>query len=122
VITAAQAQSYLDQALGVGVPAFLVELAITKVATAEAAMDAAGYSETDKTLIQLIAVTLIASLGAPRRITSQHAPSGASRSFQYGKGDLTALYRLLASLDTAGTVTGLVPPDPATSTLFMVVC
>lgn len=121
MITSAQAQQYLDQALGVGVPSFLVDLAITMVAEAEPAMDAAGYSETTKTLIQLVAVSLIAALGAPRRITSQHAPSGASRSFQYGAGDLRALYRLLASLDTAGTVTALVPPDPSGATLFMVV-
>jgi hypothetical protein len=122
VITSTQASQYLDQALGVGVPVFIVEAAVAKVATAEAAMDAAGYSAVDKVLIQSMAVALIASAGAPRRIQSQGAPSGASRSFKNFDESLTALRRALAALDTEGIITDLVGPDPAAfGTLFMVV-
>lgn len=121
MITSTQAQQYLDGALGVGVPAFLVEAAVAKVAAAEADMIEAGYSEPDQVLIQCMAVALIASAGNPRRIASQGAASGASRSFKNHDGDLSALRRALAALDTAGTVTALVGPDPATATLFMVV-
>lgn len=121
MITVTQASQYLDQALGVSVPEFIVEAAVTKVATAEAAMDEAGYSAVDKVLIQSMAVALIASAGAPRRIQSQGAPSGASRSFKNFDNTLTALRRSLAALDTAGTVTDLVGIDPAGATLFMVV-
>lgn len=121
MITATQATQYLDQALGVGVPAFMVEAAVAKVATAEAAMDEAGYSEADKTLVQCMAVAIIAAAGSPRRIASQGAPSGASRSFKNPDGDLSALRRSLASVDTAGTVTDLIGPDPSAATLFMVV-
>lgn len=119
MITSAQAKQYLDQALGVGVPDFLVDAAVAKVATAEAAM--ADYSAPDQILIQCMAVAIIAASGAPRRISNQGAPSGASRGFKYFDKDLSALRRALAALDTAGTVSELVGPDPAAATLFMVV-
>lgn len=121
MITSTQAQQYLDQALGVGVPSFLVDVAVAKVATAEQAMIDAGYGVPDQTLIQIYAVAIIAGTAA-RQITSQTAPSGASRSFKNPDGALTALRRELAALDTAGTVTALVGPDPATATMLMVVC
>ncbi len=121
MITTTQAQQYLDQSLGISVPGFLVDAAVAKVATAEAAMVSAGYSAADQTLVQCMAVALIAAAGAPRRIASQGAPSGASRSFKNPDGDLSALRRSLLALDTAGTVTALIGPDPATATMFMVV-
>jgi hypothetical protein len=121
MITSTQATQYLDQALGVGVPSFLVDAAVAKVASAEAAMAAAGYSEYDQIMIQCLAVAIIAAAGAPRRIGNQGAASGASRGFKYTDGDLTKLRRSLAALDTAGTVTALVGADPSASTLFMVV-
>lgn len=122
MITSAQARQYLDQALGISVPDFIVEAAVAKVATAEPAMVAAGYSAETQLLVQSYAVALIASAGAPRRIQSQGAPSGASRSFKNQDDALTQLRRSLAGLDTAGTVTALIGPDPASNTLFMVVC
>jgi hypothetical protein len=122
VITSAQARQYLDQALGIAVPDFIVDAAVAKVATAEAAMAAAGYSAQTQLLVQTYAVALIAAAGAPRRIQSQGAPSGASRSFKTQDDALTQLRRSLAGLDTAGTVTALIGPDPASNTLFMVVC
>lgn len=121
MISSAQATQYLDQALGVGMPSFIVDAAIAKVATAEDAMIAAGYSDADQTMVQAMAVALIAAAGDPRRIGSQGAPSGASRSFRYRDSDLSALRRSLASLDTAGTVTALVGVDPSAATMFMVV-
>ena len=121
MITSTQAQQYLDQALGVSVPVFIVEAAVAKVATAEAAMVAAGYSTMDQILIQSMAVAIVASAGAPRRIASQGAASGASRSFKNFDASLTALRRSLAALDTAGTVADLVGVDPEANTLFMVV-
>lgn len=121
MITSTQAQQYLDQALGVSVPLFIVDGAVAKVAAAEPAMIAAGYSASDRVLIQTYAVSLIASAGAPRRIASQGAASGASRSFKNFDASLTALRRSLAALDTAGAVASLVGIDPAVNTLFMVV-
>lgn len=122
MITSAQARQYLDQALGISVPDFIVDAAVAKVAAAETAMDDAGYTAETKVLIQSYAVALIAAGGSPRRLASQGAPSGASRSFKNFDNTLTALRRSLAALDTAGTVTDLIGPDPAANTLFMVVC
>lgn len=121
MITSTQARQYLDEALGVGVPSFIVDAAVSKVATAEAAMVSAGYSEHDQVLIQCMAVALIAAAGSPRRIQSQGAPSGASRSFKNPDGDLSALRRSLDSLDVARTVADLIGVDPLSGVLMMVV-
>lgn len=121
MITSTQAQQYLDSTLGVSVPAFLLDAAVAKVATAEPKMIEAGYDEYTRVLIQCIAVALVAAAGDPRRLSSQGAPSGASRSFKYKDGDLTALRRSLAALDTAGTVAEVVGPDPAASAFMFVV-
>jgi hypothetical protein len=121
MISTTQASQYLDQALGVAVPSFVMDAAVAKVAAAEADMVSAGYSAADQLLVQCMAVALIAAAGAPRRIQSQAAPSGASRSFKNSDAAMTALRRSLSALDTAGTVTALVGPDPSTGTMLLVV-
>lgn len=120
MISSTQAAQYLDQTLGITVPSFVLAAAVEKVEAVESDMIAAGYSEADQTLIQAMAVSIIAAAGAPRRINSQSAPSGASRSFKNDDKALSALRRALEALDTAGTVTDLVGPDPAAATLFLV--
>lgn len=122
MITSTQATQYLDQVLGVSVPAFMVDAAVAKVATAEQAMVDAGYDENTRVMVQTMAVAILAAAGSPRRIASQGAPSGASRSFKNPDGDLSALRRSLAALDTASTVANVVGPDPAASTMFFVTC
>lgn len=121
MITSEQAIQYLDQALGISLPSFVIDAAVAKVQTAEAAMVSAGYSASDQTLIQCMAVALIAAAGSPRRIQSQGAASGASRSFKNVDGDLSSLRLSLSSLDSAGTVSAIVGPDPRAPTVFMVV-
>jgi len=119
MITTAQAAEYLDQALGIAVPSFIVQAAVDKVAAVEAALSV--YTAADQILIESMAVAIIAAGGAPRRIQSQGAPSGASRSFKNADDALTALRRQLAALDTAGIVTDLVGPDPSAGTFFAVI-
>lgn len=121
MISTTQATQYLDAALGVGLPSFLITAAVDEVEALEPAMIAAGYSEATQVRIQCMAVALVAAAGDPRRIQSQGAPSGASRSFKYGDDTLTKLRRSLAALDTAGVTAQLVGPDPSTQTLVMVV-
>ncbi len=121
MITTTQASQYLDSALGVSVPSFIVAAAVEAVEAFEPAMIDAGYSESTQILVQSYAVAIISAGGAPRRIQSQGAPSGASRSFKNFDAALSALRRLLLALDTAGIVTDLVGPDPEAPTLFMVV-
>ena len=120
MISTTQAADYLGEALGISVPSFVVSAAVEKVEAAEPAMVAAGYDDATQVLVQTYAVALIAAGGAPRRINSQGAPSGANRSFKNFDAALTALRNALASLDTAGTVTDIVGPDPAASSLFLV--
>lgn len=121
MITTAQATEYLDSALGIAVPSFIVQAAVDKVATAEPAMVSAGYSAADQVMVQCMAVAIIAAAGNPRRIGSQGAPSGASRSFQNQANALTALRRSLAALDSSGTVADLVGVDPVTGSFFAVI-
>lgn len=122
MITTTQAAQYLDMTLGITVPSYLLTAAVERIETAEIAMIDAGYDEPKQILVQSMAVAIVAAGGDPRRIQSQHAASGASRSFKNADKDLTALRRALAALDTAGTVTDLVGPDPVNGTLFAVVC
>lgn len=121
MITSAQATQYLDQMLGVGAPGFLVDAAIADVATYEPALIAAGYSSSTIVRIQCIATAILVAAGDPKRISSQHASSGAARNFKFKDGDLSALRRSLASLDTSGVVADLVGTDPAASAFMMVV-
>lgn len=122
MITSAQATQYLDQMLGVGAPSFLVDAAIEDVAAYETALQAAGYTASTIVRIECITVALLVAAGDPRRIGSQGAPSGASRSFRYTANDLSKLRRSLTALDTSGIVADLIGPDPANSGFMMVVC
>lgn len=121
MITSTQAQQYLDSALGVSVPLFLLEAAVARVGTTEQAMVDAGYDSHTQILVQCMAVALVAAAGDPRRLSSQGAPSGASRGFKYKDGDLTALRRSLSAMDTAGTVAKVVGPDPAATAYIYVI-
>lgn len=120
MISRTQASEYLDKTLGISVPSFVVAAAVERVESAEAAMIAAGYTEPVQVLIQCMAVALVAAPASARRIKDQRAPSGASRGFDNAKDPLSVLRRQLAALDTAGTVTDIVGPDPAAATLFLV--
>ena len=121
MITSTQAQQYLDSVLGVSVPAFMLDAAVARVAAAEQAMADAGYDSHTQIMIQCMAVALVAAAGDPRRLSSQAAPSGASRGFKYKDGDLTALRRSLTDLDKSGTVAEIVGRDPAASAFMFVV-
>jgi hypothetical protein len=121
MITTAQAAEFLDKELGISPPSYIVQAAVDTIATAEAAMVTAGYSPAKQVLVQSMAVAIVAAPGAPRRIQSQGAPSGASRAFKNAEDAMTALRRQLAELDTAGTVADLVGTDPSYGTFFAVI-
>jgi hypothetical protein len=121
VITAEQAAEYLDASLGVTLPSFIIQAAVDEVATLESAMVDAGYSATRRTMVQAMAVAILAAAGDPRRISSQGAPNGASRSFKNGDKALPALRRSLAAQDTAGITAALIGHDPSTGTMLLVV-
>lgn len=119
MISNSQAAEYLDKTLGISVPSFVLSAAVEKVEAVEPALLDA-YDEPTCTLIEAVAVAIIAAAGAPRQIKDQRAPSGASRGFDNQKGALSALRRSLEGLDTSGITTDIVGPDPAAATLFLV--
>ena len=120
MITLAEAVAYLDETLGIKLPAFVVQAAVDEVAALEPAMLVAGYSAATRVRIQAMAVALVSGADAARRIQSQSAPSGASRSFKNEDGALSALRRALSDTDTAGITAAIVGPDPSVGTLLLV--
>lgn len=117
MLTKVQIVQYLTSQ-GLTLPDFLVDLLITQSAEADDCL-AEHYSEATADLIRLYLITLLALGQNNSYITSQRAPSGASRSFQFK--DLSTRWSsalaALRKLDTHGCVTGLIPEDP-TQQLF----
>lgn len=122
MISLAQATAYLDDALGITVPSFVVQAALDDVALLEPAMITAGYTAATRVRIQAMAVAIVAGADSARRIQSQGAPSGASRSFKQADDAIQALRRTLTGLDTEGITAGVVGPDPTTGTMLLVTC
>ena len=122
MISTTQAAEYLDKAIGVSLPPFVVLAACDQVEAVEPAMFDAGYAESQIDLMQAMAVAIVAcGGGALKRIASQGAPSGASRSFKHAEDTLSLMRRRLLAMDAAGTLTALLGPDPAAATLLLVV-
>lgn len=111
MITLTDLQEYLAE-LGLTLPAFMLQCLLDKAESTRACMIGAGYSECDQDLaVTYLAAMLSISSGA-RRIKSQGAPSGASRSFDYAQDQLRQLRQNLAILDPSGCTTALQPADP----------
>lgn len=118
-ITAAQVKEQLS-ALGYTIPDFMIDAYLCKLSSIEECLTAAGYDECDMVLIQVYAVTLMALTAFTQKIKSQSAPSGASRSFEYG-GDVLQMRNVLSALDTSGCTSSL-PIDVGNEVgLFLVV-
>ncbi|CAM7388437.1 Gp11 [Citrobacter cronae] len=107
--------------LGYAIPDALLTQILCAVNKIIPCLDGAGYDECTAKLILMYAAALMATSSGARRIKSQGAPSGASRSFEYGDDGITWLRDSLARLDTSGC-TGELPISAGNSVgLFMVV-
>lgn len=112
MITTAQAKEYLSS-VGITLPDFILDALIEQVNSIQECLDA-NYPPATALLIQMYLLGLMGLGQGDRYISSQSAPSGASRSFRYQSfadrwnGSLS----LLRGLDTKGCVTSLIPPDP----------
>jgi hypothetical protein len=118
MITVTDVNNYLGE-LGMELPSIIVAAIVEKANSIEACMVGAGYSDADKTLIALYLAGMLAMSSGARMVRSQSAPSGASRSYQYGP-----MYRQirasLSLLDTSGCATDLIPAEPnAGAALFV---
>jgi len=93
--------------LGFTVPDDLLTLLLEQVSDASACMDGAGYSDNLQKLMLIYAVLRLAALSGARKISSQSAPSGASRSFVYDSAGTDNLYSQLLAWDKNGCLSQL---------------
>ena len=112
MITIEQAQQYLSS-VGITVPDFMLEALLEQAESIEDCLDL-HYSPATATLIQCYLLALFALGQGDKYISSQTAPSGASRSFRYlGFADRwRSSLALLRGLDKHGCADHLIPPDP----------
>ncbi|MGM7654076.1 DUF7370 family protein [Serratia marcescens] len=107
-----KAKEYLESQ-GITLPDFVLDALVEQVNSIQDCLDA-NYSASTALLIQLYLLGLMGIGQGDKYISSQTAPSGASRSFRYQsfsdrwKGALN----LLRGLDKKACATGLIPPDP----------
>ncbi|MGO3912118.1 DUF7370 family protein [Huaxiibacter chinensis] len=112
MITTAQAKEYLES-VGITLPDFILAALVEQANSIEECLNA-NYSPATALLIQMYLLGLMGLGQGDRYISSQSAPSGASRSFRYQsfadrwKGSMA----LLRGLDKNGCATALIPPDP----------
>lgn len=119
-ITAADVQQFLGE-LGYAIPGSLLEPILCRANSIIPCMVGAEYDDCSQKLILMYAAALMSASSGARRIKSQGAPSGASRSFDYGDDGITWLRDSLAQLDTSGC-TGELPISAGSSVgLFLVV-
>ena len=89
-ITAADVQAFIGE-LGYAIPGALLDPILCMVNKIIPCLDGAGYDDCSAKLILMYAAALMATSSGARRIKSQGAPSGASRSFDYGEDSITWL-------------------------------
>jgi len=112
MVTTEQAQQYLE-GQGITLPDFVLSALVEQANAIEDCLNA-NYTTATALLIQLYLLGLMGLAQGDKYISSQTAPSGASRSFRYQSfaDRWRAALALLRGLDTHGCATGLIPPDP----------
>ncbi|WP_392565812.1 hypothetical protein RHO15_09620 [Utexia brackfieldae] len=86
--------------MGYVAPDFILVSLIAIVSKIDDCMNAAGYDEATQNLIKLYAVMLMLSSSDIRKVSSESAPSGASRSYKYFDDCRDNLLSLINKLDT----------------------
>ena len=112
-------QQFLGE-LGYSIPVALLEPILCVVNKIIPCLNGAGYDDCSAKLILMYAAALMATSSGARRIKSQGAPSGASRSFEYGDDSINWLRDSLAKLDTSGCASELPISAGNSVGLFMV--
>lgn len=113
-ITADDVKAFLAE-LGYSIPDSLLTPILCRVNSIIDCMNEAGYDDCTQQLILMYAAALMSASSGARKIKSQSAPSGASRSFEYGDDAISWLRSSLSSLDTSGCTNTL--PITAGSTV-----
>lgn len=112
MITTEQAKEYLSS-VGITLPDFILVALVEQANSIEDCLSA-NYTPATALLIQMYLLGLMALGQGDRYISSQSAPSGASRSFRYQSfaDRWSGSLALLRGLDKFGCATALIPPDP----------
>ena len=118
-ITAEDVKSLLTE-LGYSIPDVLLTPILDEVNGIDACLEGAGYSTSAQTLIKLYAAALMSASSGARRIKSQGAPSGASRSFDYDDEGLSNLRTALSLADISGCTESLPISAGQSAGFFMV--
>lgn len=123
MLTLQQAKAYLAS-IGIAPPDEIINAWLSLFDSIQDCLDGAGYSGATQVLILSYLIGLYGLSGGNMYISSQSAPSGASRSFRFAelrnawKGHLN----MLRMLDTAGCTNSLIPAAPdKKSAAFIVV-
>lgn len=119
-ITAEDVKSLLAE-LGYTIPSALLTPILCAVDKIDACLDGAGYDDCTQTLIKLYAAALMSASSGARRLKSQGAPSGASRSFDYSDDGVEDLRTALSLADTSGCTDALPISAGSRVGFFMVV-
>lgn len=112
MVTLEQAKQYLET-VGITLPDFILQALIEQVNSIQECLDE-HYPASTALLIQLYLLGLMGLGQGDKYISSQTAPSGASRSFRYQSftdrwnGSLS----LLRGLDKHGCAAAITPPNP----------
>ncbi|MDC9591367.1 hypothetical protein PSI23_19260 [Xenorhabdus sp. XENO-10] len=93
--------------LGFTLPDSVLELLLNQVNDKSECMVAHGYDESLQKLLLIYATVRLASLSGARKIASQSAPSGASRSFAYDSSGTDYLLKQIRGWDKHSCLSGL---------------
>ncbi|WP_446470632.1 DUF7370 family protein [Xenorhabdus stockiae] len=93
--------------LGFTLPDPVLELLLDQVNATAECMATQGYAEQRQKLLLIYATVRLASLSGARKIASQSASSGASRSFAYDSSGTDYLLKQIRTWDTSGCLSGL---------------
>lgn len=109
--------------LGITLPDAFLQLIVDQINSIDDCLAEAGYPAGTIGLIKYYTLALLGMMQPSVRVTQQRAPSGASRSFQFGtiEEGYKNYRRLLLNIDPHGCAAGIIPEDPsaANAALFI---
>lgn len=117
-----QLKQYLNS-IGVPVPPdFILEAWLAEMASIEACLVGAEYTDSQKLLIYTYLLGLFAITNGDKYVSSQSAPSGASQSFRYksDRDKYNGVLAMLRKVDKSGCTADLVPPFGNSAAFFVV--
>lgn len=111
-LTLERAQEYLAS-IGISLPDFVLQIYVTQADGLDECLTL-HYDPATALLIKLYLLGLLGISGADKYVSSESAPSGASRSYRYhGVADRwRGTLGLLQALDKFGCAAHLIPADP----------